>query len=188
MDRKVLSTLHRILGYVAPPGAEDADLPYHLSRARVLEQGFTGEYWGEASGFATELSKRDSRRVMDILQMFHILTISVKRHAAETDIEPDLATQLAYRGFDHNDALEGQMASYVEHLMSGGRWSELRPFIEESDGGNSHMEMLDTYGRMVAEYRRIMDSRERRYARDEYFLSLAELQAIADARIHQSRR
>ena len=48
--------------------------------------------------------------------------------------------------------------------------------------------MLDTYLRMLAEYRRIMDSRKRGFGRLDYLLSLEELERIADARVHPSHR
>jgi uncharacterized protein YfbU (UPF0304 family) len=191
MDRKVLSLLHRILGRVLPEDSNDVDgdREYQLDRARVLEEGFTGEYWMEAAGFATELSKRDSRRVSDILQMFRIIGYSLNRlREAGEPFKDDSAERLVYQGFDHNDPLEGQMASYVQLLVDDDKWSELKPYIAESDGGNSHMPMLDIYTRMLAQYRRIMDSRERTYSRDDYALSAEELTVIAEARVHPSNR
>jgi uncharacterized protein len=50
------------------------------------------------------------------------------------------------------------------------------------------MPMLDTYLRMLAEFRRIMDSRKRGVRRLDYLLSLEELERIADAGVHLSRR
>jgi uncharacterized protein YfbU (UPF0304 family) len=191
-DRKVLSLLHRILARVLPEDANDVDgdLEYQLERARILEEGFAGEYWMEVAGFRTELSKRDCRRVSDILQMFRIITFSIDHIEKEgTTVPKELEFQLQFRGFDHNDALESHMASYVEYQMRGDdRWSELKPQIERSDSGNSHSRMLDTYMRMLAEYRRIVDSRTRGFGRFDYLLTLDELQQIADARVHPSNR
>jgi uncharacterized protein YfbU (UPF0304 family) len=192
VDRQVLSLLHRILGRVLPADANDVDggLDYQLMRAKILEEGYTGEYWYETAGFRTELSKRDCSRVSDILQMFRIITYSI------TDLEKqgmpvseDLARQLELRGFDHNDALESHMADYVEFLMRDGeRWTELQPQLERHDRGNSHMPVLDTYLRMLSEFRRIMDSRKRGTRRHDYLLSLEELERIADAQVHPANR
>jgi uncharacterized protein YfbU (UPF0304 family) len=191
VDRQVLSLLHRILGHVLPEDANDVDgdLAYQLMRARILEAGFTGEYWYEVAGFSTELSKRDCRRVSDILQMFRIITYSIDRLSKEgAPVNDELAFELEFRGFDHNDALEGHMASYVDFLMRDDRWTELKPQLERNDNGNSHSRMLDTYLRMLSEFRRIMDGRERGSSRRGYLLSQKELEQIAAALVHPSNR
>ena len=191
IDRQVLSLLHRILARVLPEDANevDGDLEYQLLRAKILEEGYAGEYWLEVAGFSTELSKRDCGRVSDILQMFRILTFSIRHLAEDGDpVDEKLAYRLEFQGFDHNDPLEGHMASYVEHQMRDDRWEELKPQVEANDSGNSHAQMLDTYSRMLAEYRRIMDSRERGFNRYDYLLSRDEVEQIAAARVHPSNR
>jgi uncharacterized protein YfbU (UPF0304 family) len=191
VDRQMLSLLHRILGRVLPEDANDVDgdLDYQLMRASILEAGFTGAYWYETAGFSTELSKRDCGRVSDILQMFRVITYSID-HLSKggAPVDEKLAYELEFQGFDHNDALEGHMASYVDFLMRDDRWTELKPQLERNDNGNSHSRALDTYLRMLAEYRRIMDSRERGFSRLDYLLSSEELEQIADARVHPSNR
>lgn len=192
VDRQVLSLLHRILGRVLPEDANDVDgdLEYQLMRARILEEGYTGAYWYETAGFSRELSKRDCDRVSDILQMFRIITSSIDRHSKDgSPVSEKLAYQLEFQGFDHNDSLEGHMAGYVDFLMRDGeRWTELKPQLERNDNGNSHSRVLDTYLRMLAEYRRIMDSRERGFSRLDYLLYEDELEQIVDARVHPSNR
>ncbi|MFO6451815.1 MULTISPECIES: YfbU family protein [unclassified Aeromicrobium] len=193
-DRQILSLLHRILARVLPEDANDVDgdYEYQLMRARILEEGFTAEYSYEVAGFRTELSPRDCRRVTDILQMFRMLTYSI-RHLEEggSPVDGELARALEFQGFDYNDSLEGHMADYVKFQMrDDDRWSELRPQIESHDRGNSHFPVLDTYTRMLNEYRRIMDSRNRedRFDRLAYYLSAEELERISDARVHPSNR
>lgn len=190
-DRQMLSLLHRILARVLPKDANDVDgdADYQLERARVIESGFTGEYWQEVAGFRTELSKRDCDRVLDVLDMFRAITFSIKRLEKQgTTVNEDAAYGLEFRGFDHNDGLEHHLASYVKHLMADGRWDELRPQLKSNDDGNSHHRMLDTYMRMLAEYRRIMDARGRGFHEDDYMLSMNELEQIAAARVHPSHR
>jgi uncharacterized protein len=191
IDRQVLSLLHRILGRVLPEDANDVDgdIEYQLMRAKILEEGFAGEYWYEMAGFRTELSARDCLRVSDILQMFRILTFSIENLAKEGTPVDEIAERLEFRGFDHNNALESHMAAYVEFQMrDDDRWSELKPQIERHDDGNSHMPVLDMYMRMLAEYRRIMDSRDRGFGRSSYLLTVDEIEAIAQAQIHPSNR
>ncbi|TFV57417.1 ribbon-helix-helix protein, CopG family [Geodermatophilus sp. DF01-2] len=191
-DRQVLSLLHRILARVLPEDANgvDGDLEYQLMRAKILEEGYTGEYWYETAGFSTELSKRDCNRVSDILQMFRVVTFSIAHLEKEgKPVAEKLAHQLQFQGFDHNNSLEGHMARYVDFLMRDGkRWTELKPQLERNDNGNSHSPVLDTYLRMLAEYRRIMDSRERGFSPLDHLLSDDELEQIADARVHPSSR
>ena len=190
-DRQVLAMLHRILARVLPEDANDADgdADYQLERARLIEWGFTGEYWREVAGFRTELSKRDCDRVLDILDMFRVITYSIKRLEEQgTPVSEEQRYELEFQGFDFRDGLEGHMASYVKFLMSDGRWGELQPQVDRNDGGNSHHRTLDTYLRMLAEHRRIMDSRGRGFRRDDYLLSLEELEQIAAARVHPSHR
>lgn len=191
-DRQVLSLLHRILARVLPEDANDVDgdLEYQLMRASILEAGYTGEYWYETAGFSTELSKRDCERVKDILQMFRICAYSIDHLRKEgAKVDDQLVYELEFRGFDHNDSLEGHMASYVEFLMRDGRrWTELQPQIHRNDDGNSHSLMLDVYLRMLTEYRRIMDARKRGSDRLDYLLSEEELNQLSQARIHPSNR
>ncbi|WQB72126.1 YfbU family protein (plasmid) [Prescottella equi] len=191
IDRQTLSLLHRILARVLPSenNDTDGDPDYQLMRARLLEAGYAGEYWYEVAGFRTELSQRDCRRVSDILQMFRIITYSIDRLSKNgTPVDDKLAFELEFQGFDHNDPLEGHMADYVEFLMREDRWTELKPQVERNDNGNSHWRVLDTYLRMLSEYRRIMDERERGLARMDYHLSQEELMQIAVARVHPSNR
>ena len=191
IDRQVLSLLHRILGRVLPEDANDVDgdLEYQLERAMILEEGFAGEYWLEVAGFSTELSKRECGRVSDILQMFRIITYSIDHlEKAGTPIDRDMAFWLEFRGFDHNDAVESHMAKYVKYQMQDDRWAELKPQVEMNDKGNSHSRTLDTYTRMLAEYRRIMHGRKRGFNRDDYLLTPDEFQQISDARVHPSNR
>jgi uncharacterized protein YfbU (UPF0304 family) len=190
-DRQVLSLLHQVLARL-PGGTNDADgdSEYQLMRAKILEEGYTGQYWYETAGFSTELSKRDCDRVSDILQMFRIITFSID-HLAKDDVVLDeqLVYTLEFQGFDHNDALESHMGRYVKFLMRDRDcWTELQPQVKRNDDGNSHALMLDTYLRMLSEFRRIMDARERGHGRMDYLLSQDELERISDARIHPSNR
>lgn len=191
-DRLVLSLLHRILARVLPEDAnrEDGDEEYQLKKAEILEAGYTGQYWLEVAGFETELSAKDSEQVLDILDMHRVITFSVEKlEKAGTPIDAEVAERLRFRGFDHNDSLEGHMARYVRFLMADGHhWEELAPQIKESDNGNSHMQMLGMYRRMLTEYRRIVDSRTRKFSADGWTLKADDLRRLYDAQVHPSNR
>lgn len=191
-DRQVLALLHRILGRVLPADSNgpEGSLQDQLLAAEVLEAGFTGEYWREVAGFSQELSERDTRRVLDILQLFRVITYSVS-HLEEQGVELDdtVRRRLTFRGFDHNDPLENHMARYVRFQMKDGdRWTELQEQIEANDGGNSHLQMLDTYLRMLARYRRLVDERTPGQQADHYLLTADELQMISGEAVHPSNR
>jgi uncharacterized protein YfbU (UPF0304 family) len=191
IDRRTLSLLHRILARVLPADANDVDgdLEYQLERAKVLEEGYTGEYGMEFAGIDSELSPRDCDRVKDILDMFRIVDHSLRllREAGE-DFDASLAAHLEFEGFDHNDVLESQMSSYVEYLISQDKWTERAPMYESIGGGNSHATMLPSYTRMLGEYRKIMDGRNRGMGRDRFNLSAEELTGIARASFHPNNR
>lgn len=189
-ERHTLSLLHRILARVLPADANDTDGDSgdQLGLARVLEAGFTNEYWVEFAGVSEELSKKNCVRVMDILDMFRILGHSVDKLAEDgVELDASLVSRLRYGGFDHNDALEGKMADYVEHLVANDKWSEQEEFVTGPQNGNSHMTMLPVYRRMLDEYRRITERRGP-VSRLDYLLKEHDLIAIADATVHPENR
>lgn len=190
-DRQVLSLLHRILARVLPEDAngDDGDSGHQLELAQVLEAGFTEEYGVEFAGISPELSRRDSQRVNDILEMFRIAGYSlVHLEKSGTSVSEGLTEALRYQGFDHNNALEHKMASYVRHLVADSRWTEQAGVVNGPSGGNSHSPRLGLYMRMLGEYRRIIARRGPAIGRNDYLLSEDQLRAIAAERIHPDNR
>ncbi|WAB82465.1 YfbU family protein [Microcella daejeonensis] len=189
IERKSLSMLHRILAQVLPADARGPEgSPDDQRRmAEIVERGYTAEYWVESAGFSTELSPHDCRRVNDVLEMFRIAQYSLSKVEAEGRGAPDeIRRSLTFRGFDHNRSIELHMSLYVQHMLDDGRWEEVRPLFDRT-GGNSHLPMLETYERMLAEYRRAISRRRNRRSGD-YGLTLEELNAIAAASVHPSNR
>lgn len=191
-ERHVLSLLHRILARVLPDDANDVDgdAEYQLERAKVLEAGFAQEYWTEYAGIAPELSKRDAKFVMDVLDMFRMIDYSVAELKKTERVDDDLVYALRFRGFDHNDSLESKMGKYVEFLVNDGRWEERADFVNGPDRGNSHHPTIDTYSRMLAEYRRIREEHARKPAKGRAHrrLSGEDLAALRAARVHPDNR
>jgi len=193
-ERKVLSMLHRIMARVmsdddrqhdAASGDGEPSDQYRL--AEVLERGFTAEYWYEAAAFSRELSPRNCRRVNDILEMFRVAGVSIQRLEEDgTPVDRRLREVLTFRGFDHNRPLELQMSMYLTHMVEDGRWEEVGDLLEQTRG-NSHSPMLETYDRMVSEYRAIKKNKDR-VPTSSHLLSTDELQRIAHAWVHPSNR
>lgn len=190
-ERHTLALLHRILGRVLPDDENDVDgdKAYQLERARVLEEGFTQEYWVEFAGIASELSKRDSQRVMDILDLFRVAGDSIALLQADgTEVPDETVRAMRYQGFDFNDAVEGKMAAYVKLLVDDGRWEEQAAFVNGPTRGNSHSRVLETYLRMLAEYRRVRTRRRPTLRSRDHALTLDELNSIAAERVHPDNR
>lgn len=190
-ERHQLALLHRILARVLPEDASDVDgdRDYQLERAKVLEEGFTQEYWVEFAGIDNELTRRDSSFVLDVLDMFRFAQASVKRLKDEgARVDDGLEYAVSFRGFDLNDRLEASMLGYVRYLVVHGSWEEQRDFMLGSGNGNSHMRMYEVYSRMLTEYRLIRESKPPLGHSSSQLLSLEELQRLAAAGVHPSRR
>jgi len=191
-ERHTLSLLHRILARVLPEDSNDVDgdRDYQLERAKVLEAGFTQEYWTEYAGIDPELSKRDAKFVMDVLDFFRMVDASVAELEKTEPVSEDIVHALRFRGFDHNHPLEHRMADYAKFLVSDGRWEERAEFFNGPAKGNSHHPTIETYSRLLAEYRRIREERRRKPStgRTSPTLSAADLQDLAAARVHPENR
>lgn len=191
-ERHTLSLLHRILARVLPEDSRDVDgdREYQLERAKVLEAGFTQEYWTEFAGIDSELSKRDAQFVMDVLDFFRMVDASVAELQETEPVPDDVVRALRFRGFDHNHPLEHKMADYAKFLVEDGRWDERAAFFSGPERGNSHHPTIATYSRLLAEYRRIREDKRRKPStgRTGRMLSAADLQDLAAARVHPENR
>ena len=187
-DRHMLALLHRILGRVLPEDANgtDGDKDYQLERAEVLESGFTTEYWAEFAGLQPELSMKDGKFVMDVLDMFRVTRYSIDRldTEEETPLQDSTRDALDFRGFDRNDELERQMADYVAYLVTDDRWTEQKDYVLGPRRGNSHRKMIPIYSRMLSRYRMVRETRGRSGGIGSSLLSSDELEQIAAAVSH----
>lgn len=191
LDRHTLALLHRILGRVLPEDANDVDgdREYQLERAKVLERGFTKEYWTEFAGLRPELSPRNCEFVMDVLEMFRIALYSINDLREQgVELDDSLQRALTFAGFDHNDVLEIQMSDYVRFLVQDDKWTEQEDFVLGPERGNSHHQTIPVYSRMLTEYREVKQHRSRKPGRKSYLLTEEELQRIAAAQVHPSNR
>ncbi len=131
-----------------------------------------------------EMSNEDMRFVMDILDLYRWLQFSYKQlgENAKTD---KLGEDVKFNGFDGN-AGDGYLG-FARFLKENGRWSDLE-LASGNDDLNSHMPVNDVYRRMLTEYKKY----KWRGMEDDFSgpkpLTLEQLQAIIDARIHPENR
>jgi len=192
VERQQLALLHRILARVVGQDNDvDGDKAYQLDRAVVLENGFVREYGTEFAGIYPELNAQDSEFLVDVLDLFRIVTFSIDRLTKDgVEIDQTIVERLEFDGFDANDPREAHMLSYAEHLVGNKRWPELRHVFSEQNGfGNSHSMRSEVYARMLGEHEAIKSSkRSDRGGRDAYLLSPDELRRLVDAQMHPDRR
>lgn len=189
VDRRQLALTHRILALLKghqDPSGEDAD--DEIAHAIVLEEGYAGEYHTEFAGISPELTRADSKLVMDILDMFSLIQAGL-RAPENQPIDDDDQLMLTFRGFDRNDPRESRLLDYARHLIADERWVELaHVFGPENDRGNSHMPLLDSFQRMLRTFGPIRDGLSARRGGVRWQLDRGDLHALAVAATHPSRR
>lgn len=110
----------------------------------AIEGGFALEYEGIYRGLSDGLSEADCREVLDILDMYRVLTFSYKDLADKAGIEPHA---LKFDGFDgNNEHAQLAYATYYVHRL--GRFQELT-YGQSMPDLNSHSMRLDMYRRML---------------------------------------
>lgn len=199
-ERQMLALQHRILAHVMPTKHEDAptgdcaqvegDPGYQRRRAQILEGGYVTEYGDVFISTHPELTADECIFVMDLLDMFRTVTVSIQRlRGAGQSIDDETERLLQFDGFDYQVEAETRLLDYVRHLVSDTRWSEVLPVLgPDHDHGNSHGPRLDLYQRILGEYQLIRHEQKPRLELSDYLLSADQLQRLADAATHPSRR
>lgn len=180
LQRRSLALQHSILALLNPDDAE-----YHQRRVTVLENGYVTDYDEEFYAYSPELSRAETRWVMDLLEMFSVCRRSLAQFSDdELATAGNLPNRLKFRGFDGNNTYESRLGTYVRYLMDNRRWTDLAPDYEAADGGNSHMPMLTTYQGMVEVFKPIWERRlhdsSLGLGDDRYHLTIDELTQIRD--------
>ncbi|MBD8104734.1 YfbU family protein [Plantibacter sp. CFBP 8775] len=188
-ERRQLALTHRILA-ILNGGVEEfaTDADEELARAHVLEEGYTAEYSREFAGIYPELSRAESKLVMDILDMFSLIKAGL-RAPENQPVDDEVAARLRFRGFDRNDPRESRLLDYARYLIADGRWVELADvFSSENDNGNSHMPFLDAFQRMLRAFVPIRESLRSGRGERAWVLSNDDLRQLAVAATHPSQR
>ena len=195
LDRHMLATLHRILGYLVDGKGPDGDLEYQHRLAEILDRGYVAEYGDVFIGVERELSRAESAFVMDVLDMFDRLEWSYERLdvRAKKALGSHASYSVHFRGFDLNDRLEGRYHSFARYLIDSGRWERLAVYFDDQhERGNSHFPTLEVYSRMLEEFNPLWREKVRaadyRVDADLYALTAEEVRRVTDAAIHPDNR
>ncbi len=149
-ERRVLALLSDIRSNQIPKDQDKDGTRENLEEhADVLRNGWVGEYPNVFADVMTELPRRDSSLVLDILDMFRAIHASIEM-LPEAERSAVASRRLRFRGFDPNSPYEHALLSYAEHLIAAGKWSELKPyFADDRRGAGWHTPQVPIYRRML---------------------------------------
>ncbi|MCP1415651.1 YfbU family protein [Paenarthrobacter sp. A20] len=185
VERHQLALLHRILARLDGE-ADNGGAAEELARAAILENGFAEQYDDVFVAIETEMSRRDTGLVMDVLDMFRSLEWSYERLSlpARNELGAGVEKTVRFRGFDLNHRRESRLLTFARHLIEQGKWESLAKYFDKDHGrGNSHHPMVGMYERMLEEFNPIWHDMIRRGTRDSFELTAAEIRRIADAAV-----
>lgn len=183
VERRQLAMQHEILALLS---AGDEFAPdYHRRMIKILNEGFTSEYYKTFQMVQPEMTERECTLVHEILEMFTTVERSVAELSKdEQDSLGDHAdSALQFRGFDFNNSHEVRVASYARHLTQGDGWTEMAERFDDKHGlGNSHMPTLAAYQRMLSVWKSLWDKKLTSHGGlDKYRFTVDELQQLAAA-------
>ena len=145
LERLLLSNQYKILEKLYP---DEAD--YYSQHRIALEKGYELNYSWAFDNIYDGLSEEGCREVIDILNMYRVITFSAK----ELEIEQDFRSHpwFIFPGFDGNN--ESSQLSYCRYfIVELGRFNELRREGDYQDF-NSHAPTLCKYRAMLREFRK----------------------------------
>ncbi|MDG1314251.1 MAG: YfbU family protein [Flavobacteriaceae bacterium] len=126
------------------------DKKHFLQKRTALEKGFVYEYSKMTEFLYDELSKEDCEEVLNILEMYRAITLSLGELEEGDNLHEHSFAK--FKGFDGNH--EGNRMSYVKYYID-----ELQLYKElkmTSNGTfNSHSEMLETYQKMFKRWKEL---------------------------------
>jgi uncharacterized protein YfbU (UPF0304 family) len=132
-------------------------------KREILENGYRIHYSELEEGFDDEMTEESSREVLDILDMYRALSISVESMKENGNKEYE-NKKIQFPGFDGNyESNQLVYAKFFMHKM--GRFEELQHPGEYPDY-NTHSSTLHSYRKMLA-YWLPLDDRKYRLSQDE---------------------
>lgn len=137
----------RILEALYPNQADE-----YAKHRIALEEGYALQYSWMTEYLYDELSEDDCREVINILDMYRVITFGLTKLPENDEIRNHHLAK--FPGFDGNNETH-QMAYARYFIIDLDRFSELRQ--DEYPYFNSHCPMLDTYRRMLERWETLRD-------------------------------
>lgn len=180
-ERLTLALQYRLLALASSSDKEmSAEYSY---RAEVLENGYSFEYSMLFDHVSPELSEKDGKLVIDILNMFIYINHSLSNlSSAEARKLKPFEHQIKYLGFDNHVPRESAMQSYVNFMVfQRNKWKQLFP--------NKNDARIEAPSPQIPRYSRMLDAFNLIYAEkqkkngpfDRSPLTLSELLRIVAA-------
>lgn len=141
-DRIFLSNQYKILSKLNPE-----ESTYYDNLIKILESGYELHYNELEQNFSEEFSKQKSKFVLDILEMYSIMCLSLKN---DQNININ-QNEIDFKGFDGNN--EWEYINYaIYFLYDLDRYRELHK-EDNYRYYNTHSRTLDKYERMLEKYK-----------------------------------
>jgi len=149
-ERLVLSNQFKIMTSLFPE-----EKKYLEIKMEILEEGYEIHYGELADSFCEPMSEKDSRKVLDILDMYRALAFSIEE-LAKSKKSKYYMKKVFFTVFDgNNETKEMVYVKFFIHKM--GRFEELKHPGEYPDY-NTHYPTLDQYTEMLIKWKNIGDN------------------------------
>ena len=139
-DRFMIANQLKILEKLYPEEAS-----YYSEHRTAVEKGFSLHYSSLVEHFYEEMTEEECREVLEILNMYRLITFSYDRIENPKGID---IRWLKFKGFDENN--EVKQFSYVQYIIC-----ELGRFDEFRDGDN--YQSFNSQTPTLEQYRRMLD-------------------------------
>lgn len=147
MERLNLSFQLKILEKLYP---DEAD--YYAEHRKAIEEGYALHYDWLLETIHDEMSVKECKEVLDILDMYRAITYSLENIEDKSDMNQ---THLEFAGFDGN--YEGKQLAYTRYFIYDlDRYKELT-YGNDLRELNSHFPMLETYRKMLVKWKNCQD-------------------------------
>lgn len=139
VERLLIANQFRILEKLYP---DEAD--YYSSNRKVLERGYKLHYGEIFESFYEEMSERECKEVIDILDMYRAITFSYRDLSDKDEIREE---EIRFYGFDGNNEIRQYLYAKF-FILELDRFNELT-YGQKNPELNSHSQRIDKYKKML---------------------------------------